>query len=100
MFLMPNACFKEYALRRVPCNKSGDALQNRKESRVVLSSHGYKIKQPPSPASTSSPSSFSISFRSVWKTSGTCSPVLLEHSTYGIPQESASRCASYGMLRW
>ena len=45
----------------------------------------YKIEQPLSSDSLSKPSSFSISFISIWNTSATFSPVLLEHSRYGTP---------------
>ena len=54
----------------------------------------YKIEHPLSSDSLSKPSSFSISFISMWNTSATFSPVLLEHSRYGTPIDSASACAS------
>lgn len=40
-------------------------------------------------------SSLDISLSKAWKQSLAFSPVLLEHSMYGIPHESARACASY-----
>ena len=54
----------------------------------------YKIEHPFSSDSLSKPSSFSISFIRIWNTSATFSPVLLEHSRYGTPIDSANACAS------
>lgn len=53
----------------------------------------YKMIHLSSSLSFNRPSSFSISFNSVWNTSATFSPVLLEHSKYGMPKLAAKLCA-------
>src|SRR6056300_745718 len=55
----------------------------------------HKITHLSSSLSFNKPSSFSISFKSVWNTSATFSPVLLEHSKYGKRKLDAKLCACW-----